>query len=216
MLTLLLSMLAFALVGAITPGPVNLIATGSGASYGFLRTLPHVLGATVAYTLIVLLGGLGLGEVLLNLPQLTQLLELSSAAFLLYLAWRIASAPPTDYSRAGAELVDSGAADNTRQPPGWSVGALVQLLNPKAWLVSLSGVALFVTGPADNEGTQRFYLLLFTAVSFAMCFLGVGCWAALGHLLRRHLSQPRKQRLFNSTMGLLLCAAVVTLVMDGR
>lgn len=215
MFTLLLSMLAFALVGAITPGPVNLIATGSGANFGFLRTLPHVLGATLAYTLIVLLGGLGLGEILLNLPQLTQLVELCGAAFLLYMAWRIASAQPTAYDPAGYQR-NEGDAHRGSTPPGLTAGALVQLLNPKAWLVSLSGVALFVTGQADSEDAQRVYLLLFTAVSFAMCFLGVGCWAALGHLLRHYIGQPRKQRLFNRTMGLLLCAAVVTLVMDGR
>ena len=60
MLTAIIPMFIFALIGAISPGPVNIIATGSGASFGFRRTIPHVFGATIAYTLIVLLVGLGL------------------------------------------------------------------------------------------------------------------------------------------------------------
>ena len=75
MITVMLSMAIFALVGAISPGPVNIIATSSGACFGFRRTVPHVMGATFAYTLIVLLVGFGLNQSLMQFPQITHFLK---------------------------------------------------------------------------------------------------------------------------------------------
>lgn len=199
MITLLVSMITFAFVGAVTPGPVNLIATSSGASHGFLRTLPHVLGATLGYTLLVFIVGLGMNEVSTLIPQFAPLLRYAGGAFLLYLGYRIAMAPVSDND-----------ADSQRQPPPrFHEGVLVQLLNPKAWLVSSSGIGLFVT----SQTPAQFYLLLFCVVSFLMCFAGVGTWAAVGHLIRRYLTVARNQLIFNRIMGLLLSASVLTLFM---
>jgi len=199
MLTVYLSMLVFALTGAISPGPVNIIAASTGASFGFVRTLPHVLGATIGYTLVVFVSGMGLGELLAAYPQLTLQVQVLGAAFLLWLAWKIATAPVT-----------SDEVDKLASPPGIVAGALAQMLNPKAWLVALSGVSLFVSG---QDGVL-WYLLAFCAISFAMCFCGVSSWAVLGHLARRLLSDPRNAKLFNRLMALLLTGTVVLMFVN--
>jgi threonine/homoserine/homoserine lactone efflux protein len=85
MLAILFSMSVFALIGAITPGPVNIIATSSGVRFGFVRTLPHVSGATVSYTLIVALVGNGLHQLLSDHPQIIELLKYPGGGFLLYM-----------------------------------------------------------------------------------------------------------------------------------
>lgn len=193
----ILSMLTFALVGAITPGPVNLIATSSGASLGIRRSLLYVLGATLGYVLVVLVSGFGFGAFLESSPRLMAVLQYASVAFLLYLAYQIAFAPITDLQ----------ASDAQKAPNFW-LGALVQILNPKAWLFAVSGVSLFVSTQVDTT----VYLLVFASISFFMCFLGVGVWAVLGSVLQPILSQPHYQLWFNRCMGVLLASTTLTLL----
>ncbi len=195
MFSFLLSMATFAFIGAITPGPVNIIATSSGATYGAMRTGPHVLGATLGYTLVVFVAGLlinGLGE---QLPGFTQALYYVGGLFLLYMAYRIASMKQVSST-------DTGSIAN---PPKLTEGALVQLLNPKAWMVSMSGVALFVSHQPDSLQ----WLLIFCAVSFGMCFLGVGFWAIAGQLIRNLLNSEGRQIAFNRLLGGILALTVL-------
>ena len=200
MTTVLFSMALFALIGAITPGPVNIIATSSGASFGFLRTLPHVLGATVSYTLIVFLVGIGLNQLLQNTPAFTEILKYVGSIFLLYMAYKIATA-------------SSGPEDEktNTSPPSFIHGALCQGLNPKAWLVSMSGVSVFVL----SQNSSEFYLLAYCLISFILCFVGVGTWAVAGHLIKDLLKAPGRQKLFNQVMGFLLSLTVISILISG-
>jgi threonine/homoserine/homoserine lactone efflux protein len=201
MITVLLSMSIFALIGAITPGPVNIIATSSGATFGFVRTLPHILGATISYTLIVFIVGAGLAQLLSNTPQVTEILKYLGSGFLLYMAYKIASARSDN---------NEIAEDST--PPIFIHGALCQGLNPKAWLVSMSGVSVFVM--AQPETTTSFYLLAYTLISFVSCFVGISVWAVIGHLIKGLLAQPRRQILFNRVMGFLLSLTVLSILFE--
>ena len=194
-----ISMFIFALIGAISPGPVNIIATGAGANFGFRRALPHVLGATVAYTLIVFLVGIGLSKVLNSYPQITGALQYLGGVFLLYMSYKIARAQP----------LEEQSGSKTR-PPSFVEGALSQGLNPKAWLVSMSGVSLFVT----TNVPAMLYLLVFCLISFAVCLVGVGSWAAVGHMIRQLLANRRHQVVFNLIMGLLLSSTVASIFLN--
>lgn len=197
MLTVIVSMLLFALVGAISPGPVNVIATGAGARFGIRGALPHVLGATISYTLIVLLAGLMLNEMAHWLPQISLLMQVAGGAFLLWIAWKIATAP-----------AQSLEGETHASPPGFMGGVLCQTLNPKAWLVSMSGISLFVS----HQESSGLLLIVFCVVSFAMCFLGVGCWVVLGQIIRRLLSSTRRQVMFNRVMALLLVVSMLSII----
>ena len=194
-MTVFISMFIFALIGAISPGPVNIIATSTGANFGFIRALPHVSGATVSYTVIVFLMGIGLNQVLSSVPEITQVLQYLGAGFLLYMSYKIAT---------------SGHDINTfmqTAAPTFIEGALSQGLNPKAWLVSMSGVSLFV---ATNT-PPMWYLLAFCLISFTVCFASVATWAALGTMIANFLSTKTRQVSFNVCMGLLLSSSVISI-----
>ncbi|WP_261843110.1 LysE family translocator [Aliamphritea ceti] len=197
MLTIIFSMLVFALVGAISPGPVNIVATGAGANYGFRGALPHVMGATLSYTLIVFLVGIGLNQLLAQVPEFASILQYLGSAFLLWMAWKIATAKP-----------ESLQGETPSLPPKMLEGALCQGLNPKAWLVSMSGVSLFVS----TQQPAALFLMIFCAVSFAMCFIGVGSWALLGQVISRYLSNPTRQVMFNRIMAALLATSILTII----
>ncbi len=193
--SLVLSMITFAFAGAVTPGPVNIIAATCGAQYGLRKALVYVFGAAVSYAIIVLLSGLAIGSLLLTLPTFTFYLRLIGSTFLIYLSYKIATTPTKPL-----EECDIG-----QHAPGFHKGALTQLLNPKAWLYASSGVSLFTVG----KGTSDLHLPIFIIISLGVCLFGVGVWAFFGQAIGKWLNSAQRQRAFNWTMGLLLTATVL-------
>ncbi|MDP8772414.1 LysE family translocator [Serratia marcescens] len=191
-----LSMAAFALAASITPGPVNIVALSAGAQFGFSATQRHVFGATLGFTLLLVLLGLGMHQLLTLWPALTRLIQWAGVAFLLFMAYRLAF----DDGRLG-----NGAA---RAPSCW-YGALMQWLNPKAWLASVASLGAFV-----GDGDIRL-LWQFAGLYFVICYTSVACWAYVGAMLRGLLRQARNVRRFNRTMALLLAASAYYLLAEG-
>ena len=194
-MSLIMSMAAFALATSITPGPVNVVALGSGARFGFAASQKHVAGAALGFTLLLVLIGLGLHELLVRWPILTQGIQWGGVAFLLYMAYKLA----IDDGRLNAQ--DAAVA------PSMLYGAVMQWLNPKAWLACVAGMGLFA---ADGEATRVWQL---AAVYLVICYLSVACWAYVGTFFRRYLSNARGMRLFNRAMALLLVISVVYLLL---
>lgn len=194
-MSLIISMAAFALASSITPGPVNIVALSSGAQFGFRASLRHVAGATLGFVLLLVLMGLGLHEVLLLWPFLTRVVQLAGVAFLLFMAWKL--------------MVDDGRlnTEGSARAPSMFYGAVMQWLNPKAWLACVAGMGAFA---ANGEASL---IWKFAAVYLVVCYVSVGCWAYAGTFLGHYLGNPKGMRLFNRVMALLLAASAVYLVL---
>ncbi|RMR26480.1 Efflux protein, LysE family [Pseudomonas syringae pv. persicae] len=193
-MSLLISMAAFALASSITPGPVNIVALSAGARYGFWPGMRHVLGATLGFTLLLLLIGFGLHETLQQWPFLTRIIQWAGVAFLLYMAFRLA----TDSGRLSVGEQGSG--------PSMLQGAIMQWLNPKAWLASIAGMGVFV---ANGEALL---IWQFAAIYCVVCYLSLGCWAFAGSFLSHYLRSAAGVRVFNRIMALLLVGCALYLV----
>lgn len=196
-MTLYFSMAAFALASSITPGPVNIVALSCGAQFGFITSLRHVTGATLGFTLLLVLVGLGLHEVLAWWPWLTTAILWAGMVFLLYMAYQLA--------------VDDGRlSQGTQRPvPSFWYGALLQWLNPKAWLASVASMGAFV-----GDGEIRL-LWLFAGLYFVICYLSIACWACAGAMLSGLLQRPHNLRRFNRLMALLLAFSACYLLAEG-
>ncbi|SDT02533.1 Threonine/homoserine/homoserine lactone efflux protein [Pseudomonas asplenii] len=194
-MSVLLSMAAFALASSITPGPVNIVALSAGAQFGLRASLRHVTGATLGFTLLLVLIGLGLHELLLRVPVLTRGIQLGGVAFLVYMAWKLA--------------MDDGSlnAGQSGKRPTLTLGAVMQWLNPKAWLACVAGMGAF----AANGDTR--VVLEFALIYFVICYGSIACWAFAGTFLRRYLENPRGMRLFNRLMALLLVLSAAYLML---
>ncbi|QEU04251.1 LysE family translocator [Pseudomonas oryzihabitans] len=195
-MTLILSMAAFALVASLSPGPVNLVGFNTGLTHGWRPALWHVAGATLGFVVLLLGVGLGLHEVLAAWPALLWILRVAGALFLLYLAWKL--------TRASGDL-GSGAVAAC---PGFRDGALLQWLNPKAWLAAAAGVALFV-------GEDRGRLALFAGLYLVICFTSLACWAVAGQWLRGRALTPGRLRLLNRALAALLVLCAASLLWEG-
>lgn len=192
-MSLLLSMAGFALAMSISPGPVNLVALGSGARYGFLASLRHVVGATLGFIMLLLLMGLGLGATLLQWPLAADALRWAGVIFLGWMAWQL--------------LVDSGRVEGgDGVAPSFWYGALMQWLNPKAWLAASMGMGVY--GAVGGSGQ----MMLFTGIYLVICLCSIACWAYAGSYLQGLLLSPVRLRWFNRAMALLLLLSAAYLV----
>jgi threonine/homoserine/homoserine lactone efflux protein len=188
----LLAIPAVAFVTSISPGPSNIMLLASGANFGFRRTVPQILGITVGFSTLLLAAGLGLGAVLATFPLVERGLKWAGAAYLIYLAWRIA-------------LARSMAADAGEQarPLTFVESAAFQWINPKAWVVALTVMAVHTSAHAPLVSVGL-VVLIFALVNLP----AISCWAAFGVTLRGFLADPARMRRFNIAMGLLLVASL--------
>ncbi|SDX14964.1 LysE family translocator [Marinobacter mobilis] len=185
-LSLILPMSAFALAASISPGPVNLMCLSSGTRYPVSRGLVFVTGATLGFIVLFVAVGLGLYSLLTLVPGLETLLRWAGVAFLLYLSVRLA--------------IDNGQLPERDEgnAPGFGTGALMQWLNPKAWLASASGIGAYTSA---NDLQQ---VLLFAGVYLPICWLSLACWVYAGASLRRYVGKPAVLVAVNRLLALLL------------
>ena len=188
----LLSGLAlFSFASSITPGPNNLMLMASGANYGFRRTIPHLLGVGLGFVFMVLMVGVGLVQIFNAIPESYLALKVVSVVYLLYLAFKIATAAP-----AG----DSAARQS--RPFNFLQAAAFQWVNPKAWTMALTSVAVYA--PGQSFGAVTVVAAVFGTINLPC----VSAWTMLGEQLRSTLSNPRRLRLFNLAMAVLLVASL--------
>ena len=193
----LLAFIAFGFATAGTPGPNNLILATSAANHGLRRTLPAVFGVSLGFAFMIAAAGLGLSEVFARWPWLADALRWAGSAFLLWLAWKIATARPAP---------PGDAADNHAQrsaPPGFLQMASFQWVNPKAWSMVLAMMGVYA---GHNLGYRADMLLM------AALFAGIGTitalsWALLGLLAGRML-KPHQLLWLNRLMAVLLVASL--------
>jgi threonine/homoserine/homoserine lactone efflux protein len=195
---------AFAVSMSASPGPNNAMVAASGASWGFRRTVPHLLGISLGLAAMLVAVAFGAGEVLRANPWLHAVLRWVGAAYLLWLAWRIATA------EIGADASASHAASGSR-PLSFLQGALFQWVNPKAWMVALGAVGAYITATGAGFFTQA---ALLAGIVFLVTLPSVAFWTMVGVGAGMALRTRRALRAFNMAMATLLVASLVPLLWE--
>ncbi len=195
---LLLALAGFAFVSSITPGPNNLMLLASGVNFGLWRTVPHMLGISLGHAFMVLMVGVGLIQLFDAWPMSYTILKVVSVAYLLYLAWKIATAS------------SMGEATSTGKPMTFFQAAAFQWVNPKAWTMALTALTAYTAAGSGYVG------ILTTALVFSMInFPSVTIWTVLGQEMRRFLGTERRVRIFNITAAILLVASLYPILFPG-
>ncbi|MFA4914692.1 MAG: LysE family translocator [Comamonadaceae bacterium] len=189
--TAYLPLALFAFVSSVTPGPNNVMLTASGATFGYRKSLPHMLGISLGASLLLLFVGLGLGAVFERIPMLYTVLKYVGAVYLLYLAWRIAN--------AGRIQGGSGRA----RPFTFFQAAAFQWVNPKAWIMAIGIVATYT--PHDGFFAN---LILACLVLMIVNFPAISVWTLFGSALSRVLKSEAAITRFNVCMALLLVVSL--------
>lgn len=180
----LLPFLLFAFVSSITPGPNNILLTSSGMRFGFMRSIPHMLGVIGGFGVMLALCAAGVGKLVLSVPAADLLLRAAGSGYLLYLAWQLRHMHVAEDVAIGARPMSFGAA------------ALFQFANPKAWVMGITGAAAFLPPLQPVWLAILVFCLLFSVVNLPC----LGVWVATGAVLRRYLRQEGWRRLFCAAM----------------
>jgi threonine/homoserine/homoserine lactone efflux protein len=185
----------FMLVSSVTPGPNNTMLMASGVHFGFRRTLAHLMGVQLGFGFMVVAVGLGLHTVLAQFPAFYALVRFAGAAYMVWMAWSLASARlhvPTPAA------LDDGlhSAQDEAKPLGFWGAVLFQWVNPKAWVMTVTIMSAYVPPGAG--------LLQIVPLGLLYVALGFPCssvWVGFGSALRSYLQDPFRMRVFNCSMA---------------
>jgi threonine/homoserine/homoserine lactone efflux protein len=178
----------------LSPGPNNLMMTTHCAQFGYQRTLPSLAGVSAGVTMLFLAVSLGLGYVLTRYTEVHLLLKVTGSAYILYLSYRLFT------SNA------QGNANNVLDRPiTFGQAALLQILNPKIWLLACTATSAFLPFTGNMYHDAAFLSLTLGAIFFPCNSI----WAVFGLVLRRFLSGKKSWRIFNRTMGLVTASSVL-------
>jgi threonine/homoserine/homoserine lactone efflux protein len=195
--SLLIAFILFAAVMFFTPGPNNIMVMSSGLTYGFRRTVPHILGVVIGFAFMVGAVGLGFGTIFIAFPVLQTVLKYAGAAYLIYLAIMIAMSGPPKPGESG------------RGPMTFWGAAMFQWVNVKGW-VAIIGTITAYAAIASFPLNIVIQVLTFLAMGTA----SITIWTLFGSALRPFLTSPRAVRGFNIAMALLLLASLYPVFME--
>lgn len=191
----LLALLAFCTAMSFSPGPNTTLSTALAANHGLRRALRFCLAVPTGWTMLMVACGLGLGALVTGVPALNWAIKLAGAAYMLWLAFKLAGA-------GRLTQVDAARLDVT-----FAQGVGLQFLNIKAWMLALTLTAGWVVNaagqPAANPGER---LAIISAVMVVFAFSSNFTYALMGSLLRRWLSQGSRLLWFNRALALVLAA----------
>ena len=195
----LMSLLLASLVAMGSPGPSTMSVTAAGAAFGFRRSLAYVAGIVLGTTAVLLTVSAGVVSMLMSLPPLAPLLVGASAAYIAYLAFKIATAPPLSRQ------------DREADAPSFAGGFLLAVANPKAYLA----IAAVFAGTSLAVEPPMIEAMLKTAVLTLMIVVIHLWWLAAGVSFSRLLQHPVGSRIVNLLLAAILIVTTITTIAHG-
>ncbi len=189
---MLTSLIVFAVVGLITPGPNNILLMNSGVNFGYRKTLPHILGIALGFSFMLFMVGVGISKVFLTYPIVEKVLQVICGVYLVYLSYKIITMPAIGDSH-----------QKNKRPMTLIEAAAFQWVNPKGWTLALTATSMFAS--LDVERVSLFMALIF----FCINLVTTSIWVISGVQIKNFLSSPVNLRRLNTFMGCLLLSTLI-------
>lgn len=184
-------MLALVLAATVvmgSPGPATISVIAVGAAFGLSHSLRYACGIILGTIAVLLVVAAGVMAVLTSVPKLAPLLAVGSSAYILYLAFKIATAPP----------LAARAAEASR--PTWLAGFLLAVANPKAYVA----IAVVFAWASSKQGVAELGPWLRLTVLALMIVAIHAVWLVAGAAFARFLRQPAASRIVNLVFAVTL------------
>ncbi len=189
----------YCFVMSVTPGPNNVMLTASGATFGFRRTIPQMLGIGLGCGIQIMLVSLGMGAVFEWLPQIQEALRWVGAAYLVYLAWRL--------MQAGLVV---GEAQARARPLSFIESAAFQFLNPKAWMIAVTTATVFLPKTISPFMGALYLCGVLVLANIPACTI----WVLFGAGMRQLLSSDRLRQVFAGILALTLVLTAAAMLWE--
>jgi threonine/homoserine/homoserine lactone efflux protein len=180
-----------------TPGPNNSILTASGIKFGFIRSVPNIIGISSGHGLQLALVCFGLGSLFSQFPILLEVLKYIGACYLLYLAWKMFGS------------LNISRTEEKSSPLKYYEAILFQFVNPKAWVICITAVSLFYPENVNLIIGTLFLVIMSTIINLP----SISMWAFGGSIIRRYLSNKKLKTIIEWILAILLLGTAISIVL---
>ena len=180
-----------------TPGPNNSILTASGIKFGFIRSVPNIIGIASGHGLQLALVCFGLGSLFSQFPILLEVLKYIGACYLLYLAWKMFGS------------LNISRTEEKSSPLKYYEAILFQFVNPKAWVICITAVSLFYPENVNLIIGTLFLVIMSTIINLP----SISMWAFGGSIIRRYLSNKKLKTIIEWILAILLLGTAISIVL---
>ena len=194
--TLFSALAAFYFTMFFTPGPNNAMLTASGMKFGFMRTLPHLIGIPLGHIFQIGLTCFGLANLFLIYPQIQFYMKILCFIYLLYLGWKMIGS----FSMVQKE---------TGRPLRFYEASLFQFINPKAWSIAVTVASGFF--PTEEKFLVATMFITITAA--VVCFPSICIWAIFGNSLRIYIKNEKAKKITEYILAILLVLTAITILL---
>jgi len=191
---LILALAVYNFIMYATPGPNNSILTASGIKFGFIRSIPNVLGIPTGHGLQLALVCFGLGSLFIKYPILFDVLRYVGSAYILYLAYKMFGS-----------LNISKSEDRSR-PLNYYEAILFQFVNPKAWVICSTAVTLYYPKNENILVGTLFMVVMSTIVNIP----SISIWAYGGSIIRQYLGNEKLKKTIELLLAIMLIGTAVS------
>ena len=179
-----------------TPGPNNSILTASGIKFGFIRSIPNIIGISSGHGIQLALVCFGLGSLFMQFPILFEILKYIGACYLLYLAWKMFGS------------LNISITDEKSSPLKYHEAILFQFVNPKAWVICITAVSLFYPEKENLIIGTLFLVIMSTIINLP----SISMWAFGGSVIRHYLSNEKLKKIIEWLLAILLFGTAISIV----
>ena len=180
-----------------TPGPNNSILTASGVKFGFMRSIPNIIGISSGHGVQLALVCFGLGSLFTQFPILLEILKYIGACYLLYLAWKMFGS------------LNISITEEKSSPLKYHEAILFQFVNPKAWVICITAVSLFYPENVNLIIGTLFLVIMSTIINLP----SISMWAFGGSIIRRYLSNKKLKTIIEWILAILLLGTAISIVL---
>ena len=180
-----------------TPGPNNSILTASGIKFGFIRSIPNIIGISSGHGVQLALVCFGLGSLFSQFPILLEVLKYIGACYLLYLAWKMFGS------------LNISITEEKSSPLKYHEAILFQFVNPKAWVICITAVSLFYPENVNLIIGTLFLVIMSTIINLP----SISMWAFGGSIIRRYLSNKKLKTIIEWILAILLLGTAISIVL---
>ena len=188
----LISLLLFSLVASLSPGPNNIMTSYTAFNFGIKKTFPTMLGVIIGWTLLVILLQIGSVIIFQKFKILQKLITILGSIYLIYMAYKIS------FSFKKSGVINP-------QPISFLNTFFFQFVNPKAIIIALTAISMFIDPQTDFFKES----IILTIIFFLMAVLSQAAWCLMGKYLRKFATSDRFIQNFNYTMSFLLIVCVI-------
>ena len=180
-----------------TPGPNNSILTASGIKFGFIRSIPNIIGISSGHGVQLALVCFGLGSLFTQFPILLEILKYIGACYLLYLAWKMFGS------------LNISITEEKSSPLKYHEAILFQFVNPKAWVICITAVSVFYPENVNLIIGTLFLVIMSTIINLP----SISMWAFGGSIIRRYLSNKKLKTIIEWILAILLLGTAISIVL---